>query len=189
MSDRNPFGGLNPISAYVPMSDLEREAISRLIEAGDLMVLIHGWGYLETPSFVLGDAQVMVPMTLTFDRPATPIPVSYFDLELRTRGGVTLFRERQPTLYGGLPIMVGAGTEIQMIWHIGIQNIDPNLVKSIVPGAIGLTSRVLDKDTGRPTLVGNMKLEQGRRRLLENVRKGEARIRADKASQLRKGER
>jgi hypothetical protein len=186
MTDRNTFGGKNARSAYVPMSETEQEFVSRLIESGDLMVVIHEWGVYENLKVTLGDAQMMIPLSLSFDRPAVPIPVYFFDLELRTRSGITLFREKQPTVYGGQPIGVGAGTEISMVWHIGIQCIDPKLVKMLMPGATGLTSRVLDKDTGQVTHLGNMSLSADQRRLLAAVRQGEGKVRADKAQTLKR---
>jgi hypothetical protein len=54
---------------------------------------------------------------------------------------------------------------------------DPKLVKSIMPKAIGLTSRLLDKDTGVATLTGNMALSDENKALLIKLRKGEATIR------------
>lgn len=182
----NQFGGKNARSVYVPMSETEQEVIARLIEAGDLEVVIHGWGVVDKPKLTAGDAQVMIPLTLRFDRPEFPIPVSHFDLELRTRSGLSLFREQQPTIYNNQPLMVMAGTEISMIWHIGIKCMDPKIVKMILPSAIGLTSRVIDKETGKVTLLGNMKLDSARVRTLEKIRQGEARVRAEKVKALKK---
>jgi hypothetical protein len=82
--------------------------------------------------------------------------------------------------------MVMAGTEISMVWHIGIKFMDPRLVKMILPGAVGLTSRVLDKDTGAATAHGNMKLDPARAQTLAAVRRGEAKVRADKEKALKK---
>jgi hypothetical protein len=183
---RNAFGGKNPNSIYVPMSETEQEVVSRLIENGDLQVVIHGWGVVDKPKLTLGDAQVMIPMTIRFDRPDQPVGVTYFDLELRTLSGYKLFREQHPTIYNGQPLMVMAGTEISMVWHIGINHMDPRLVKAILPGAVGLTSRVLDKDTGRATVTGNMKLDAAKERTLAAVRRGEAKVRADKEKDLKK---
>jgi len=185
-SNRNVFGGMNPFGVYVPMSETEQELLHRLVEANELVVILHGWGHFEAPKIAIGDAALHIPLTLQFDRPENPIPVYFFDLELQTRSGLTLYREKQPTVYGGQPIGVGAGTEIHMVWDIGIKCIDPQLVKRLMPGTSGLTSRLLDKDTGALTLTGNMKLDSAKAKLLKRVREGEARVRADKEAQLRK---
>jgi len=184
MSDGNVLGGKNRNSLYVPMSETEQEFISRLIEAEDLMVQVHGWGVVPNPKVVLGDLQLVIPLTLRFDRPEVPIAVSFFDLELLTQAGISLFREKQPCEYGNQPVLVGAGTEIQMIWHIGIKAIDPKLLKSLMPGAKGLTSRMVDKDTGALTLTGNMKVNSDQRKLISLVREGEARVQAERDSKL-----
>jgi hypothetical protein len=180
--DSNPLGGKNPNSLYVPMSEIEQEFVSRLKEKGDLQVRIHGWGIVPNPPVQIGDLQVVIPLTLRFDRPEVPIQVHSFDLELLTGSGVSLFREKQSCEYGGQPIMIGQGTEIQMVWHIGIRAMDPRLVKAYLPGAKGLTSRAFDKDTGDLTLLGNMNLNAEQKRLIKIVRDGEATIRAEKAS-------
>jgi hypothetical protein len=178
--DSNPLGGKNPHSLYVPMSETEQEFVTRLAEAGDLQVRVHGWGVVPNPQVIVGDLQVVIPMTLRFDRPEVPVLVHSFDLELLTTSGVSLYREKQSTEYGGQPIMVGQGTEIQMVWHIGIKAMDPKLVKAYLPGAKGLTSRVIDKDTGDITLTGNMHLDTEKKRLIALVRNGEDSVRAER---------
>lgn len=175
---KNAFGGGNPNSVYVPMSEMEQEVIARLIEAKNLEVLIHGWNFITEPKLTVGDAQVMIPLTIRFDGLSAPTFVHYFDLELRTKTGLTLFKERQACLYENRPLSVENGTELSMIWHIGVKCMDPAVVKMILPGAIGLTSRVIDKDTGNATLLGNLHLNEGLKRTLAAVRKGEARARA-----------
>jgi hypothetical protein len=184
---RNVFGGKNANSVYVPMSETEQEVIQRLVETHELLIMVHGWGVVDHPKLTVGDAQVMIPITLRFDRPEFPIPVKYFDLELRTLSGISLFREQQPTMYDGMPLMISAGVEIQMIWHIGIKCMDPRLVKMILPGAIGLTSRIIDKDSGNQTQIGNMKLDSAVVRTLNSVRQGEARVRARKLKRINGG--
>lgn len=180
--DNNPFGGKNPHGMYTPMSETEQEFVSRLAEKGDLQVKIHGWGIVPNPTVTIGDLRVVIPMTLRFDRPEIPVPVRQFDLELLTGSGVSLFRETQATEYGGQPLLVGAGTEIQMVWDIAIKVMDPKLVKMYLPGAKGLTSRLIDKDTGDLTLTGNMDLDTNQKRLLRLIRIGEHRIKAEKSN-------
>lgn len=186
MSKHNIFGGKNPNSIYVPMSETEQEVISRLVDNDELEVVLHGWGIVDKPKLTVGDAQVMIPLTIRFDRPENPVGVTYFELELRTRSGISLFREKQPTLVNGEPLMVMAGTEISMVWHIGVKCMSPDLVKQILPRAIGLTSRVIDKETGRDTVLGNMKLGATQQRILTKVRQGEAFVRSEKAKDLKK---
>jgi hypothetical protein len=182
--EHNPLGGKNPNSLYVPLSETEQEFVSRLIEAQDLQVRVHGWGIVPNPSVQLGDLQVVIPLTLAFDRPEVPIPVHHFDLELLTGSGVSLYRETQSCEYGGQPIMVGSGTVIQMVWHIGVKAMDPKLVKTLMPGTVGLTSRAFDKDTGDLTLTGNMHLNGTQKKLITLVRTGEDRVRADRDAKV-----
>jgi hypothetical protein len=174
---KNVFGGGNVNSLYVPMSELEQEAISRLVEAGDLRVIIVGWGVVNKPRVTFGDARLAVAFRVEFDRPEVPIAVPYLDLELRTGSGLLLYKDNLPTHYGGNPIQVAAGVFFDMIWDIQIQHIDPKLVKDLVPYATGLTSRLQDKDTGNITVEGNMKLDSKTKRLLHGLRNAEARIR------------
>lgn len=184
MSDRNALGGKNKNSLYVPMSETEQEFVNRLIESGDLQVKVHGWGVVPNPKVILGDLQVVIPLTLNFDRPEIPMPVHHFDLELLTGSGVSLYREKQTTEYDRKPILIGSGTSIQMIWHIGIRAMDPKLIKAFMPGTVGLTSRAFDKDTGDLTLMGNLKLNTEQRKLIALVRQGEANIRAERDAKV-----
>jgi hypothetical protein len=184
MTDQNAFGGKNPNSLYVPMSETEQELVSRLIEAGDLQVRVHGWGIVPNPTVKQGDHQVVIPLTLKFDRPEIPMAVRSLDLELLTGSGISLFRETQSCEYDGQPLWIGSGTRIDMIWHIAIRAIDPKLIKALMPGVTGLTSRAFDKDTGALTHTGNMKLDATQRRLLDIVRQGEANLKADRESKI-----
>ena len=186
MSDTNIFGGGNARSLYTPMSEVEQEAVARLVESGDLQVVVVGWGYVQKPRITFGDLRVSVAFRLSFDRPEVPIPVHYLDLELRTGAGALLFKDRQPTMYGGNPIQVAQGVFLDLIWDIAVKSIDPALVKALVPGATGLTSRLQDKDTGQMTLTGNMRLSAGEREVLRRLRIGEAAARADTAQRIRK---
>lgn len=186
MSDKNPFGGANAHSLYVPLTDTEQEVLSRLVEAEDLEVVIHGWGILHRPRIIFGDLRVSILFRMDFNAPEVPRPVYYFDLELRTRAGVTLFKERQPTVYGGKPLQVAAGVSVDLAWDIALHHIDPKIVKAIKPGAIGITSRRLDKETGEPTFRGNMDLTGEQKRLLRLMGEGEERVRKADAEKLLK---
>lgn len=178
MRDKNIFGGGNPNSLYVPMSELEQEAVSRLVESKDLRVMVVGWGYVDKPRVTFGDARLQIQFRLSFDKPEAPMSVPYFDLELRVGStGALLFKDRKSTAYGGNAIQVAAGVFLDLVWDIQVRSIDPALVKSLVPGATGLTSRLVDKDTGEMTEVGNMKLTSKERRVLRTLRAGEDRVR------------
>lgn len=182
MSDKNIFGGGNPNSIYVPMSETEQEVLHRLKDNKDFKVIIKDWGYFENPPVIIGDLRLSFRLQVTFGAPKVWIPVHYFDLELRTQSGILLFKERQNTLIGGQPLMVGEGRYLDLVWDIGIQQIDPKIVKMVKPKEIGLTSRV-----------GNMKLTSDERTVLNQLRENEAKVRdlthqeAQQATNLSKG--
>ncbi len=177
MSEKNAFGGGNKKSLYTPMSEDEQEVLSRLVLAKDLDVFIVGWGHVKGVSATFGDLRLDIPLQINFSAPVVPMDVNYFDLELRTGSGMLLFRERQSTLYNNQPLKVGAGTNLAMVWSIAIRSMDPRVVKMYKPGASGLTSRWLDKDTGDFTLYGNAQLSETNKDLLKKLRLGEARVR------------
>ena len=175
--DKNIFGGGNNKSLYVPLSELEQESIARLVESGDLYVDIVDWGIHTKPKITYGDARVCVEFMMNFVKPAIPQPCTHFDLELRTHSGRLIFKDHKSIQYDGKPMMIGAGLSLGMQWHIAIRSIDPQLVKDTVTGAIGLTSRLQDRDTGAFTLEGNMKLTAKQRQALRLIRRGEAFVR------------
>jgi hypothetical protein len=171
---------------YTPITDIEREALTRLAEAGEYRIHVVGWGWVNTPRVLIGDLRLGLQFRMTFNAPAVPVPVHYFDLELRTGSGMVLFRERQKAVYAGKPLLVGAGLFLDMAWDIAINTIDPKVVKAIVPGALGLTSRNIDKDTGAVTMFGNQRLTAKERATIANIRRMEAASRLDSAEQIRK---
>ncbi|MCH8517716.1 MAG: hypothetical protein LAT68_15445 [Cyclobacteriaceae bacterium] len=182
------FGGKNANGLYVPLTEVEQEVIQRLVESDDLMVVIHGWGFVSSPRISFGDHRVKVEFELNFTSPPanTPVPVYYFDLELRTKSeGRTLFRQRQSCQYEGKPMQVAAGVFLGMVWDIALSHLDPALVKSVKPGATGMTSRVLDKDTGKATLTGNMRLSEKEIRTLAGLRDRERMMREDNLRKAR----
>jgi len=166
MSDTNPFGGKNSKSLYVPMSETEQEALERMIESEDLELEIKEWGKISNPKITFGDLRIAIPIKITFNAPEIWIPVHHFDLSLQFKEGPTIFSSRESVTYGGQPILVGAGTHIDMVWDIAIEKMDPKWVKQLVPGAVGLTTRV-----------GNMHLTNKEQKLYNQVRAGEKRIR------------
>jgi len=174
----NILGGKNEGSLYVPMSEDEQEALTRLIEADDLEVIVVNWGILSKPKVTLGDKRLAIQITLNFNAPDVPMKVWFFDLELRTRSGLVLHAERHPTLYGNEPITVQAGMSLDMVWDIAVDRIPPAVVKMIKPGSVGLTSRFTDRDTGDydPT-GGNMKLTPEQKAALKQVQEGNQMVR------------
>lgn len=178
---KNIFGGGNKNSLYVPLTETEQEAISRLVEAKDLKVHVLGWGIVENPRIVFGDMRLGLSFRLNFTAPDPPgIPLYHLDLELRTGSGLLLFKSRESVTYGGNPVMAAAGVYFDMVWDIAIKAIDPNIVKALIPSATGLTSRRQDRDTKEMTLVGNMKLTPKQKRLLHVMQHGENVLKAMK---------
>lgn len=177
MADKNPFGGGNARSLYVPMSETEQEVLERLVETDDLMVVVHGWGIIHKPRVTFGDLRLSLVLHMEFDRPPPPgQPVHWFDLELKTRAGMSLYGpDRLPTIYNGQPLTVAAGMTLDMVWDIAIQSIPPEIVKIIKPHAIGLTSAE-----------GNRKLSGEKAKLFKLVRAGESKVREADAKKVRK---
>ena len=187
MSDRNIFGGGNPNSVYTPMSEDEQEVLGRLVAEGDFFVHIVGWGWVNRPKVTFGDLRVRVPISITFNAPDPPIPVSTLTVELWTpRWHEPLFRKEYDIRRGGRPIAIGAGSNLAFVWDIAIHHMDPKLVKALKPGATGLTTRWADKDTGAITFLGNTRLNSTQRLALEGLRKGEASVRASDVDRLKK---
>ncbi len=153
--DGNPFGGTGAGSTYTPMTDVEREAVSRLVEAGSLRVHVVGWGVVNNPRVIIGDLRIGLQFRMDFTAPEVPQPNHYFDLELRTDTGLLLYKERQPTIFNNQPVQICAGMFLDLVWDIAVRHMDPKLVKALVPGATGFTSRWQDRDTGEMTLKGN----------------------------------
>ena len=180
---QNTFGGKNPNSLYVPMSEVEQEVISRLVESGDLRIIVKTSNLsvkhqkVIQPFVRFGDLRLELKFRLDFTAPAVPSPIHFIDLELKTGAGILLFKERQNTMQGGNPIQVAEGVFIDLAWDIAIMNIDPKIVKKIKPKAVGLTSRFTDKDTGALTLFGNNEFTPQQKTLLVKLREGESQAR------------
>jgi len=186
MDDQNRFGGKNPLSEYVPMSDDEQEVLDRLVSTKELEVHVVGWGFIASPTVKFGDKRISIPIRLDFNAPDIPVDVHYFDLELRTHSGLVLYAERQPTLYGGKPLSIGSGTTLDMVWDIALSHMSPHIVKMFKPGAKGLTSRLQDRDSGEMTLTGNMELKSEDVKALRKIRKGETLVKHLDAEKLKK---
>lgn len=174
---------------YTPMSDIEREVVSRLVEAGDLEIHVKGWGMIPNPRVIIGDFRIGMHFRMNFDKPEVPVPVHYFDMELKTGSGLLLFKERQSVLYNNRPIQIAAGVFFDMVWEIAVNSMDPKIVKMIKPGARGLTSANFDKDTGDLTMFGNRtglsstdKAQLQKIRTYEEWNRGDTKQQAEKAT-------
>ncbi|OHD25088.1 MAG: hypothetical protein A2Y38_02780 [Spirochaetes bacterium GWB1_59_5] len=179
------FGGHTKQGLYVPLSEDEQEVLDRLVQMKDVRLIIHGWGVIEQPVLVVGEHRVTVKFRITFKAPAEPTAVHFFDLELRThQTGITLFRKRMPCTYNEQPLIVQAGLYLDLAWDIALHSMDPRIVRLLKPGALGLTSRRLDKDTRQPTLEGNMKLDGEQRRALATIEAGAAAVRAEDKAEI-----
>ena len=170
------------------MSEIEQECISRLVEQQELFIDIVGWGHITTPKVVFGDMRIGFSFRLHFDRPEFPMPVHYFDMVLKTKSGIILYKERQSTIYGGKPVNISAGVYLDMVWDIALTSIDPKIVKEVMPLARGLTSRLQDRDTKQFTLFGNNSFNEKQKQVLFRVRKGEAQSRRDTAKKTKTAE-
>ena len=186
MSASGPFGVHR---GYTPMSDIEREVVSRLVEAGDLEIHLKGWGMVPNPKVIIGDFRIGMQFRFTFDKPEAPVPVHYFDMELRTGSGLKLFSERQSVMYNNQPIQVADGVFFDMVWEIAITAMDPKIVKMVKPGARGLTSANFDRDTGELSMFGNRtglsqedKKQLVKIRLHEEWNRGDTKDQAEKAT-------
>jgi len=174
---QNAFGGKNPVGLYVPMSEDEQEVLMRLQESQDLQLVIHGWGTIPNPVMVVGDHRVGIKFRITFKGLLVAQPLPYLDLELKLGNGMSIYRDRKPTLIDNKPIMISEGMHLDLQWDIAIRHMEPEFVRLIKPGATGLTSRRQDKDTKEMTDLGNMRLDVGRQALLRKVEDGQRRVR------------
>ena len=172
----NTFGGKNENSVYVPLTETEQEVLQRIAEAKNLEIVIHGWGKVQSPNISFGDKRVSLPFRMSFNSPAVPRTVYFFDLELKTLSGLSLMKQRYP-LNPPTGVQVGAGVYLDLVWDISIDHMSPELVKAIKPGAIGLTTRRLDNVTGERTLMGNMTPTSKQAMLLKIMDDGSSKIR------------
>jgi hypothetical protein len=156
----NAFGGGNDLSLYIPLTDIEQEFISRLVESGEILVMLHGWGFVQ-PRVTFGDKNLHAHIKFLFDKAPPPpgLSVPFFDMELKTQSGISLYRQKMPTSYDNTPIMVSNEVELEMVWDISLKYIDPKLIKSLMPSVTGFTTRLENKDTHEITVLGNMKLD------------------------------
>tara|TARA_X000000950_G_scaffold240276_2_gene293212 strand:- start:5284 stop:5886 length:603 start_codon:yes stop_codon:yes gene_type:complete len=182
-SEKNRWGGGNRISEYTPLSEVEQEAIARMVDAQDMVIHILGWGKIEKPQIIFGDLRVALKWRMNFSHPEVPTPMYFLDLELRTRSGVLLFKERQSTMYDGKPVQVCNGVFLDMAWDIAVTALDPKIVKMIMPFQTGFTSRFQDKDTGEITLLGNNSFSAEERSALRTLRSLEEWNRQDTKTQ------
>ena len=157
---KNAFGGGNE-SLYIPLTEIEQEFISRLVETGEIIVILHGWGAIQ-PRITFGDKVLHAHIKFLFEKAPPPpgVSVPFFDMELRTQSGITLYRQKMPTSYDNTPIIVSDEVELEMVWDIALKFIDPKLIKLLMPSVRGFTTRLEDRDTHDITITGNMRLDK-----------------------------
>lgn len=170
-NDGNPLGGATP-HGYVPLSDTERDFLSRLIERQELLVEIEDWGYVHTPRVTLGEYRLIIDMTVQFQKPEIPMSVTALTLILKMRNGEVLYKERMPTIVAGEPFTIFAGLEASFQWQVGIVAINPELIRRYMPSAHGLTTASIDKDTGVASFTGNRRLDPKQRAFVRAVEEG-----------------
>ena len=173
--DTNLFGGGNKNSLYIPLTEIEQEFISRLVESRDLQIVIHGWQTITEIKPIFGDKNLHLHFNFEFFN-QEPKDVYFFDMELKTQSGVSLYKEKMPCEYDGKPLRVCAPMILAMVWDISINMIDPKLIKTLMPNVIGLTSRRIDKDSGFATIEGNMKLDAKQKFHAYDLMKREAKL-------------
>jgi hypothetical protein len=187
--DTNPFGGKNPHGMYVPLTDDEMEVLERLALAQEFKVVVKDWGRIENfqlgryspetwagkPLVTFGDKRLSFYFNMNFTAPLVPQPNWYFDMEVWALGyklfpglptNENPYPGRLATEVGGNPIQIAAGMSLAMALDVGLDKIDPAIVKEVKPKAIGLTTRH-----------GNMHLDTHHQRLLGQLRAGEAKVR------------
>ncbi len=164
MTEKNLFGGKNVKSLYTPMSESEQEALSRIAEKGEFVVEVLGIGKAKIGKVIVGDHNLRLPLTITFIVAGGKVKaVPFLDLRLTTTTGIFLYDARLPfNNTNGQPLMVSTGLTIPMNWIIGINIIDPEIVKAVLPKHLGLTTRR-----------GNEKLTENQKTALLEIRKGE----------------
>ena len=174
---KNTFGGGNENSLYIPMSDIEQEFIARLVEQGEILVEFHGWGTVQ-PIVTFGDKIIHAHIKILFDNAPPPPgkPVPFFDMDLRTQSGISLYRQKMPTSYGNTPISISNEVELEMVWDIALKYIDPKLIKLLMPQVRGFTTRLEDRDTHNITVTGNMRLNKDQVKSAHSLHQSEKNI-------------
>ena len=185
---KNEFGGGNSVSSYIPITEIEQEFISRLVESGEIMVVLHGWGVTQ-PRVTFGDKNLHAHIKFMFDKAPPPpgVQVPFFDMELKTQSGISLYRQKMPTSYDNNPILISNEVDLEMVWDISLRFIDPKLIKLLMPSVTGFTTRLEDKDSHDITVTGNMRLNRDLTKKAHELITHENRLRKMDEEKLKKG--
>ena len=150
--EKNILGGGNPHGLYQPISDLEQETLERL--AAELAYSVR---VVDPPNFFArierispaSDKRIQFDITLS-QNPSIPgiTHIRQVTLQLWARNRLLFQRPMRlevTTVKGPQPVMFGsdphAGVIEQTIrWDITIEKMNPDLVKEVCPGAVGLTA-------------------------------------------------
>ncbi len=183
----NDFGGKSDF-LYIPLTEIEQEFIARLVESGEIMVVIHGFGSTQ-PVVTFGDKVLHAYIKFLFDKapPAPGVPVPYFDMELKTQSGICLYRQKMPTSYNNKPMIISNEVELEMVWDIALKYIDPKLIKALMPQVRGFTTRLEDRDNHDITVVGNMRLNKDLTKTAHDLYAGEQKIKVYDEKKLQDG--
>ena len=168
MSSERLFGEGSEHGGYVPTSETEQELLQRMVDAKDFVVETP-FGLDREPQVTFGDKRVRVTFTVPLAR-GIFIPITVLHVRLTTQAGELLFESDMPAMYGNEPMVLSEGMEFDL--HISLESIDPKFVKSKM-GTLGLTSRV-----------GNMDLDDQKRKALHELELGRQKIEANDRRRL-----
>lgn len=165
MQDGHLFGEGSENGGYVPTSETEQELLQRMVDAGDFVVHVP-YGTDPEPKVIFGDKRLRVTFKIPLPE-GVLVPITYLPVKLTTQAGELLFEKDLPAMYGREPLVLVGGMEFDL--HISLDKIDPEFVKSKMK-TLGLTSRVGNMDLDDRKRKALFELEEGRRKVEENDR-------------------
>lgn len=160
------FGEKHRHGLYLPMSDLESEALMRLWEHREYKLYEKVWGEVDITNVIVGDKRIGIRFRIgpkCFESLEVARPITFFNLELWAKGRL-LFQKELSTLYNGEYLMVSRGFFADLQLDIAIDKINPDLVKEVIQ-AVGLTSRR-----------GNEKFTTQQKILIQSLKQGEQKV-------------
>lgn len=134
-----------------------------MVDAGDFVVETP-FGTDREPKVEFGDKRVRVTFTVPIAS-GIFIPITVLHVRLTTQAGELLLEKQMPAMYGKEPMVLSSDMEFDL--HISLDSIDPEFVKSKT-NALGLTTRVGNMDLDDRKRKALHELEQGRQKVAEN---------------------